>query len=393
MKKIRCNSSFLVFKTLLILSLLTTYESHAALINPEVIIYNETGEEMWFYEDAAGKPSSSKSGGNTVESKKLPKDRAMVVNRNSLFKWKSGLAFYTNDYKGKKCAASGKTEFRQMNYGIWEHRKATSSEKKSYQKNYDNFKEAEKGTCKSSDTSVMCLVAKRMTEVAKDELDDASDEDWRSKHQGKECLDNQFTKACLVVVAYSDSIKVYQDDSFRDVCDKSAWKEFKYAASDLPGGDKVVDKIEDLEDKAESTLDTVVGALDGVTRSACDSAIDTLAGKLKPSSSTKYLNTSCLEGTFKGFTCSAPAYLDQFKNAPKDLKDTVKKYTNHKDCKNEGKVSKAACSIFKVVATEAKRPVKCMNEMAKMRNSRHCLRVRLLRTAAAKSGFQKRHAI
>ena len=129
MKKIRCNSSFLVFKTLLILSLLTTYESHAALINPEVIIYNETGEEMWFYEDAAGKPSSSKSGGNTVESKKLPKDRAMVVNRNSLFKWKSGLAFYTNDYKGKKCTASGKTEFRQMNYGIWEHRKATSSEK------------------------------------------------------------------------------------------------------------------------------------------------------------------------------------------------------------------------------------------------------------------------
>ena len=349
-----------------------TRPASAAVINPEVIIYNETGSEMWFYEEADALPD--KTTGNKVKSKKLGKGRAMVVNRNSLFKFKSKLAFYTNDYSGRKCTASGKTKFRHMNFGRWEYRKANSAEKKSYQDNYDTFKKAEKEACKQhGDASMFCMIQKNLTASAKDSLDDASKSDWRSTHEGKACVDNRYSKACLVVVAYKDKIVAYEDKGnfWGDACDKQKWKDFKYAASELkkqiekssPIGAAVVQAGEAVAEDITGLFNKLVKVLDGVTESACNKALDNLAKTLKPKSTSKYLDTSCKEETFKGFACAAPMYFEEIKKAPDNLKNTIHRLSKHKDCKKQKTIPKAVCSVFKVVQSEVKRPIACMKEM------------------------------
>ncbi len=355
---------------LLCLFVLFSGAASAAIINPEVLIYNESGQEMWFYKEYDGLPDKTRD--NSVKSKKLPKGRAMVVNRNTLLKFKSKLGYYTNDYFGKKCTDSGKTKFRQMNYGKWEYRKANSDEVKSSQNNVNKAKAAKDKICKLG-ANRACSATKDLLEVAEDKLADAKKADWRSTTLGKTCLDNRISKACLVVVVYDEKIDFYEDKGnfWGDACDKQAWKDFSYSANQFkemirdssPLGEAFVESGESVVAGLKEKFNKVVGVLNGVSESACNKALDKLADTLKPKSVSSYLNTSCMEETFKGFSCAAPKYFGDLKKAPDNFKDMVNELSGHKDCKSQKKIPKAVCSVFKVVQAEVNRPVACMKEI------------------------------
>jgi len=350
-------------------SFFTFSDALAQAWEPEVLIYNETGEEMWFYDKYWSTPS--KPGGNPVKSTKLPKGKAMLIDNKSLFKWKSNVAFYTY-YGGGKCKESGKTKFRKVWFGNWQHRSATSDEKKYMKTKVDVFKGFSSG--------YMGYIYKDQLEQAEKELKDAGKADWRSQDNGYLCLDNRYSRACMVVVAESSSIKVYEDKGnlWGDACDKQKWKQITYAAGQLkdamkkanPVVAKVITTAEKVTEAVADSFNDVVAGINNASSSACKSAISGFTSKYRPRApktvgpnQPPQLGTKCMESTFKGFVCAAPKVYKEIKDAPDKVKEQLAKNLDHADCASRNKIGKPLCSMVVAVSKELSRPVRCLDEL------------------------------